>query len=72
MSKVQSIIFSKELWTKARSKTWLIKHGYKVRFANKSVHETQKYLRYRQKTPSKKARTRTIQFGKGIKAIIEF
>jgi len=68
-SEIQSILFSKEEgWTVGEAKKWLKDHGYKYG----DLDETEKYLRFRQKDPSKGKRKRTIEFGKGIKAIVEF
>lgn len=65
---VQSLIFAKGLWTKAKAKAWLKKHDYK----HNKIDTTENFYRFRQIDPSKfdKKSFRTIVFGKGIGAVI--
>lgn len=67
---VQSVLFSKKHYTQAEAKAWLIKHKYKHNKFDVTANE----IRARQKTPDKKKKFRTINFGRSgnIKAIIEF
>lgn len=66
-SDVQSLLFDTLEWTERRAKQWALRHGY---IADK-VHTTEDYIRIRQFNPTKGAPKRTIDFGKGIRAIVE-
>jgi hypothetical protein len=63
--KLQSVIFKKTEFTKAKAKSWLKRHKLKT-----SLDEKPTTLRARQKDPSKKKTFRTITFTKGIKGVI--
>jgi hypothetical protein len=65
-SEVQSLLFDKQ-WTVPEAKDWARAHGYR----SAKVHETDNYIRLRQFEPVAGKEKRTINFGQGIKAIIE-
>lgn len=65
-SDVQSVLFDKKKWTKARAVAWLKKHGFKYG----SFAETEQKLRFQQVAPETekskgKSRFRTIRIGDG-------
>jgi hypothetical protein len=68
-SSVQSVLFSRNLWTIRNAKMWLRKHSLKT----PTPDITENYYRFRQFRPDGD-RYRTIPFGQktGIKAIIAF
>jgi hypothetical protein len=51
--KIQSVIFNKKHWTKARAEQWLKNNNYKTSFYGKGVDETPNFYRYRQMAPSR-------------------
>lgn len=65
---VQSLIFSKDYFTKRQAQAWVREHGYK----QPKIDETERSYRFRQLSPKdfKKHSFRTITFGDGVKAII--
>lgn len=65
-SEVQSLLFDKQ-WTPAEAKRWAREHGYKTT----KVHVTDQYIRLRQFDPVAGRQNRMIEFGQGIKAIVE-
>lgn len=66
VSEVQSIIFKKSLWSKARAIAWLKKHGFKY-----DVDNTSESYRFRQRSPRKFKRFITKEEG-DISFIIGF
>ncbi len=68
MSKVQSVLFSKNKWSGLEAIKWLKKHKFKV----KKIDITDKFFRFRQFKPNKKKRKRTMKLNNGILFIIEF
>ena len=63
---IQSILFNKRLWNLKDARRWLRQHKFKSRKGD----ENKTILRFRQVTPNKKYRYRTITLTKGIKAIV--
>jgi len=65
---IQSILFDKEKWTLEKAKKWLKEHNYR----NDKTDETDEYYRFRQRDPNDFVEDsfRTIDWGKGIKAIM--
>ena len=66
MTKIQSIVFSKKLWTLKECRKWLRQHKFKSR----KVDEKKLTWRFRQTSPNKKYKYRTITLTKGIKAVV--
>ena len=64
--KVQTLIFSKEKFTKASAKAWAKSHGFK---AGKVDEKTNTY-RLRQRDPGQFETFRTIEFKPGLKAVV--
>lgn len=71
-TKVQTILFSKKKWTPRSARKWLKAHGFKAPRVDKGSAKAS-YYRFRQATPKKGARKRTLVFSKtkGIKAVVE-
>lgn len=69
MSEIQSVLFDRKKFDSETARTWLDKHNLK---RLKRVDKTDKYLRYRIKSPRKYKGFITKQFDRGIKAIIGF
>ena len=47
-SKIQSILFPKDKFTKEKAEEWLLDHHFTVKFVNKKgPDETDNFLRYR-------------------------
>jgi len=65
---IQTLIFSKDKFTKQQAKKWAKNHGFK----SSNVDETSKSFRLRQKEPTefKPDSFRTISLADGIKAVI--
>jgi len=66
---IQALLFDNAKWTPAKARSWMKRKGYKP---IKRVDKTDTYLRYRLRQPQKKSRYRTIKFGKGIKAVLQY
>lgn len=64
--KVQALIFDKELWSPKKAVSWAKKHGYRTTKLTQTEHS----YRLRQVAPSQMQIMRTIEFGKGIKAVV--
>lgn len=64
-SEVQSLLFDREYYEVGDAKRWARKHGFKAG----KVHETDHYIRLRQKKPSGEP-CRTIEFKEGVKAVV--
>lgn len=64
-NKIQSLLFPIKKYTKQKALKWIKKHGYKYI----KIDKTKDYLRFRQISPKVFKRFRTINIGKGIKAI---
>ena len=69
MSRIQSVIFNKKRWSITDARKWLKDNNY---IHNSKVDTTNMYHRFRQVNPSSKYKKRTLDFGKGIKAIVEY
>jgi hypothetical protein len=69
-SEIQSVLFDRDYFTLRSAIKWLKDHG----FVHDKLHKTKRYYRFRQFTPRKDRRYRTIspKYKKGIKFIIEF
>jgi hypothetical protein len=65
-SGVQSLIFSKDKFSKEQAKYWAKKHNFK----SGKVDEKEGTYRLRQQNPKKFGTMRTKSFGPGIKAVI--
>lgn len=68
-TKVQSLLFSKALWTKQTAKQWARAHGFKA--VKTDSKPTSEYIRVRQRMPKKSLQYRIKEFGNGIKAVME-
>lgn len=66
MSKIQSILFDKDLYTLQDAVDFLISHNFK----HNKVDIKDQYLRFRQITPKKSYNYITKEITKGIKFII--
>lgn len=68
--RAQSVIFSKDYWTKTTARKWLLEHAMKVPVAQ----DEGKYLHYRQEPPSHfekgSLRTKTIDVRRGVRLIV--
>lgn len=70
---IQSIIFDRRIWTESEANDWILKHRYKIKFGNKKgAHITDRFIRYRQKSPKKGYKYRIYPFGHGIEVILSF
>jgi len=69
---IQSILFDRNLWNKKNADKWIIEHKFiKIFKGKKGIHNTEKYLRYRQEIPDyKNYKYRIMNIGGGIKFII--
>lgn len=56
-SRVQSVLFDRNLWTLSEARRWLEDHGYKYG----SVEATGSYWRFRQEDPKVFSRMRTLK-----------
>ena len=68
MSKIQTILFSKDKYDATKARKWLKDNNYKP---IKRVHKTENFLRYRIRNPTKGYIYRTISLSKDIKAVIQ-
>jgi hypothetical protein len=66
-SKVQSILFRKNCYTKKNAINWLKKHGYKY----SKIDETDNFYRARQFPPRKYKKFKTLTPTPGIRLIIQ-
>jgi len=66
-TKIQSVLLSRELFTKQQAIDWVKRHGFRYR----KVDPTERYWRFRQFDPHKRAKKRIITFTQGIRAIVE-
>lgn len=66
-SRVQSILFDVATWTPAEAARWARSHDYR----SDDVHVTEQYVRLRQRDPDPGKPKRTIDFGRGIRAVVE-
>jgi len=63
----QSLLFSRSAgWTPSKAKEWAKSHGYK----HGKADVTEQYVRIRQFNPKGSAVSRTIPFGRGIRAVV--
>lgn len=70
---LQSILISKNSYTKNQANKWIREHGFIENFkGKKGAHETDNYFRYRQKLPNKQKKYRTSRIDKGIYFILEY
>ena len=67
-SKIQSVLISREHYTKQKAIDWIINHSFKYY----KLGTTQHYYRFRQFNPSEYKSHRTIILKPGIEAIIEY
>lgn len=65
---IQSILFSKDQWTKNKAINWLKRYGYK----HSKIHITDNYLRFRQSKPNLMKKKRILEVRNGVKFIYEF
>lgn len=65
-TEAQSLLFPRSAWTAARAKAWAKRNGHRYG----DVDVTDRYVRLRQDDPGKYRRLRTINFGRGIKAVV--
>lgn len=72
MSNIQSIIFSRKLYTPVQARKWIEKHGYKTTFYGKIADITDDYIRFRQQSPKKYKTYRTNEIAEGIKLILGY
>jgi hypothetical protein len=68
--KTQSVLIPKS-WTKVEAERWIKAHGYKITFYGKKAHITEKYRRYRQRSPKKGKgiKVRTLRLPNGVKLV---
>ena len=66
-TKVQSVLFDKNKWSRQKASSWIKKNDFKIM----KVDITDKFYRYRQFHPKTKDKFRTKIVGKGIKFIIK-
>lgn len=48
---IQSVLLAKKKFSLEEAKQYLKKHGYKIEYNGKGVHETEKFYRFRQRLP---------------------
>lgn len=65
-SRVQTLIFSRKHYTVTAARNWAEAHGYK----NSKIDLKTNTIRLRQMKPQ--GRMRTIEFGRGIKAVVSY
>ena len=68
-SEIHAILFNKDKYDVNKAREFLKKHKYKPKFR---VQKSDKYLRYTMTDAVKNGIYRTINFGKDIKAVVEF
>lgn len=68
MSQVQSVLFDKALYTKAKAARWLLRHGFIVR----KVDVTANRLRFRQVEPITGARYAIRHIKDGVELVIMY
>jgi hypothetical protein len=68
MSKVQSVLFDRDIFTPEAAIIWLVKHNFKV----KKIDITKNLYRFRQYHPDKNARYRIKQLPNGVSLVLEF
>ncbi len=68
MSEIQSIIFDKKLWSISEAKKWLKDRKFKFT----KVDKKQNFIRFRQQSPKKFNRFRTLIRDLGIRFILGF
>lgn len=66
-SKVQSLLFDREKFSERDAKKWALGHGFRA----VKTHSTARRIRVRQSRPVRGRSYRTIEFTKGIQAVIE-
>lgn len=71
-SLVQSVLFDRKYWDIQTASEWLREHDLKSHFDGKKVDVTNNYFRFRQHTPMKKLRYRTIKTKDHISFIVGF
>jgi hypothetical protein len=64
---IESLLFSRPEWTMDRAQEWAKAHGYRY----SDVDLKPRYIHLRQRRPINGKQKRTIDFGKGIRAVIE-
>ena len=67
-SKIQSVLISRQYYTKPKAIEWIINHNFKYY----KLDVTQHYYRFRQFTPLEYKSHRVILLKPGIEAIIEY
>lgn len=65
-SRVQSLLLAKSMFTQAQAKKWVQEHGFRLR----KLDTQGNYWRFRQESPQKFERIRTIEFRPGVKATV--
>lgn len=64
--RVQSLLFSRKIFTPMRAETWALEHGFRAT----KLDVTDRYIRVRQEIPKRFKVLRITEFGRGIKAIM--
>jgi hypothetical protein len=67
---LQSVLFSRQLWTIGQAKSWLKQHGLNPAYKTPDV--TSNFIRFRQAEPNRNFSYRTRRIGDGIELIIGF
>ena len=69
---VQSVLLSKENFTKTQAKRWIEKHNFKKTFYGKDVEVTENFYRFRQKAVRrfKDKSFRTKEISEGVKIVL--
>jgi len=68
-TRVQSLLFDRSKWNVSRAMAWATEHGFVAR----KKDETARYIRLRQRAPTRGKPKRTVHFGEdtGVLAVIE-
>lgn len=69
---VQSVLLDKSHFSLSEANNWIKRNGYKIKFGNKSVHETKNKYRYRQLAPLPGVRYRIKKISPGIEFVMEY
>lgn len=66
-SRIQTLLFPAAAWSTRTARSWATRHG----FRGDDVHVTEHYVRLRQSAPAPSRPKRTIELGRGIRAVVE-
>ena len=70
--KTQSVLLSRDKFTKKQAEAWIKKHDYKTTFYGKKMETTENYYRFRQAAPKnfKKGKYVTKEISDGVLLVL--